>query len=72
MDSANHIISGEKAMSATKISQPIRFLVKAIQETAQFLLEAVISIFSPTDDNYPATGLQPFTGEPADEKPRHA
>lgn len=28
------------------------------------LAEAVLRIFSPSDDNYPATGVQPFSGEP--------
>lgn len=27
------------------------------------LAEAALSIFSPHDDDYPATGVQPFTGE---------
>lgn len=72
MNSVIRTISEEKVMSATKISQSIRFLLNAIQETAQYILEAVIPIFSPTDDRYPATGLQPFTGEPADEKTRRA
>ena len=28
------------------------------------LAEAVIEIFSPTHDDYPATGMQPFSGDP--------
>ncbi len=31
---------------------------------AQYILEAVIRIFAPTDDAYPMIGIQPFTGEP--------
>lgn len=30
----------------------------------KFLAEAALEIFSPNDDNYPATGMQPFSGEP--------
>lgn len=28
------------------------------------LAEAVLEIFSPNHDDYPATGMQPFSGEP--------
>lgn len=28
------------------------------------LAEAVLRIFSPSNDDYPATGVQPFSGEP--------
>ncbi|MGB3292267.1 MAG: Nif11-like leader peptide family natural product precursor [Phormidesmis sp.] len=28
------------------------------------LAEAALEIFSPHDDDYPATGVQPYTGEP--------
>ena len=31
---------------------------------AQFISEAFMRIFSPTDDAYPVTGFQPFTGIP--------
>ena len=30
----------------------------------QYLSEAVLEIFSPTRDNYPVTGVQPFEGRP--------
>lgn len=29
------------------------------------LAETVLRIFSPSDDDYPATGVQPFSGDPA-------
>lgn len=31
------------------------------------LVEAILELFSPNHDNYPATGVQPFSGE----APRH-
>lgn len=31
---------------------------------AQYIFEAVVRIFAPTDDAYPLIGIQPFTGEP--------
>ena len=30
----------------------------------QFILEAVVRLFSPSDDAYPLIGVQPFAGEP--------
>ncbi|HYW18546.1 MAG TPA: nicotinate phosphoribosyltransferase [Nodularia sp. (in: cyanobacteria)] len=30
----------------------------------QYISEAAMRIFSPTDDAYPMIGVQPFTGEP--------
>ncbi|EDX83174.1 conserved hypothetical protein [Synechococcus sp. PCC 7335] len=29
------------------------------------LAEAALQVFSPHDDNYPTTGVQPFSGEPS-------
>jgi len=34
------------------------------ERITQFISEAVARIFSPTDDEYPPTGVQPFEGEP--------
>lgn len=36
----------------------------------QFILEAVVRLFSPTDDAYPLTGVQPFSGEPLQKTKR--
>lgn len=33
----------------------------------QYISGAVVRIFSPTDDSYPTTGVQPFEGSPFDE-----
>lgn len=38
-----------------------------MQDTVQYLLNGVSRLFEPTDDNYPKTGVQPFSGEPGDE-----
>ncbi|NJL42199.1 MAG: isochorismate synthase [Leptolyngbyaceae cyanobacterium SM1_4_3] len=32
------------------------------------VITPITRIFSPTDDNYPSTGVQPFEGDPADKK----
>jgi len=56
--------------SSTKIRA---FLQKVFQIPVQFiryLWEAVSRLFSPSDDRYPATGVQPFEGEPAEDKKR--
>jgi hypothetical protein len=53
-----------------KVQRKIQHLFIAIQRVIQYIAKPVTRIFSPTDDQYPATGVQPFTGEPADKK-RH-
>ncbi|HIK45472.1 MAG TPA: hypothetical protein IGR64_11405 [Leptolyngbyaceae cyanobacterium M65_K2018_010] len=30
----------------------------------QYFVDPIARIFGPSDDNYPATGMQPFEGEP--------
>lgn len=39
-------------------------VVQSVQKTTQYLLEAVARWFAPDDDSYPATGMQPFSGDP--------
>lgn len=39
-----------------------------IAKITKYISEAAMRIFSPTDDAYPATGIQPFTGEPYDKR----
>jgi hypothetical protein len=38
-------------------------LLQFITNGARFLSEAVLKIFSPNRDHFPATGAQPFTGK---------
>jgi hypothetical protein len=38
------------------------------QQVIGYLSGAVSRIFGPTDDDYPATGVQPYEGDPADDK----
>ncbi|MCU0568848.1 MAG: hypothetical protein MUF49_19895 [Oculatellaceae cyanobacterium Prado106] len=40
------------------------------QKIVQDVAKAVIRIFSPSDDDYPKTGVQPYEGEPGDKKTR--
>ena len=37
---------------------------RTINSTIQYLSEAVVRIFGPSDDAYPVIGIQPFAGEP--------
>ncbi|MBD2725127.1 hypothetical protein H6G96_02005 [Nostoc sp. FACHB-892] len=34
----------------------------------QYISEAAMRIFGPTDDAYPVIGVQPFTGEPYNKR----
>jgi len=38
-------------------------LSKSLTNAMRFISEAAIRLFSPTDDNYPNTGVQPFEGK---------
>ncbi len=38
-------------------------IYKTFEEAARYITGAIARIFSPTDDAYPATGVQPFDGE---------
>ncbi|MGD1912922.1 MAG: hypothetical protein ACFB2X_19375 [Rivularia sp. (in: cyanobacteria)] len=39
------------------------FISKMLTNIVQYISEAVVRIFSPNDDAYPNSGVQPFTGE---------
>jgi hypothetical protein len=39
-------------------------IYRMIDSMTRYISEAVTRIFGPSDDAYPATGVQPFTGEP--------
>ncbi|MBV6624554.1 MAG: hypothetical protein KI793_16715 [Rivularia sp. (in: Bacteria)] len=39
------------------------FISKTLSNMAQYITEAVMRIFGPSDDAYPNSGVQPFTGE---------
>ncbi len=38
-------------------------LSKSLKNAMRFVSEAAIRLFSPSDDNYPNTGVQPFEGK---------
>jgi hypothetical protein len=39
-------------------------IYKLFNSITQYISEAVVRIFSPSDDAYPLIGVQPFSGEP--------
>ncbi|AFY75800.1 MAG: hypothetical protein IGR93_10030 [Hydrococcus sp. C42_A2020_068] len=41
-------------------------LLKDLQQVIQNIWLSILRIFSPRDDDYPETGVQPFEGEPYD------
>lgn len=43
---------------------------RMINSAVQFISEAATRLFSPSDDAYPAIGVQPFAGDPF--RQRHA
>ena len=54
-----------KSGKTREILQSIRSIP---QQVMNYISEAVSRIFSPRDDDYPATGVQPFEGDPPDKK----
>ncbi|MBF2051601.1 hypothetical protein HJG54_28935 [Leptolyngbya sp. NK1-12] len=38
------------------------------QQVIRYISSAVARVFSPNDDDYPKTGVQPFKGDPSDKK----
>ncbi len=41
---------------------------QSIQNAVQAILRGVSRIFEPSDDDYPESGVQPFEGEPYDDR----
>jgi hypothetical protein len=42
-------------------------VIKSLRDMLQYLSEGVSRIFSPSKDEYPEIGVQPFDGEPYSE-----
>uniref|UniRef100_B8HNN6 Nicotinate phosphoribosyltransferase n=1 Tax=Cyanothece sp. (strain PCC 7425 / ATCC 29141) TaxID=395961 RepID=B8HNN6_CYAP4 len=52
-------------MSTTlRIGQALQRFYQLILSTIDFVAAPVIRIFKPADRNYPATGVQPYEGDP--------
>jgi AMMECR1 domain-containing protein len=46
----------------------IMAISKMLADFTQFVSEAAMRIFTPTNDAYPNIGVQPFTGDPYKQK----
>ncbi len=56
-------------MSSTPRSQSFWQTLKATPNAIrQFMASAMSRLFGVNEDDYPATGVQPFEGDPADDK----
>ncbi len=56
-------------MSTTsKAKQIIKSIVEIPQRLINFTTNGISRIFSPSDDNYPKSGVQPYEGDSADNK----
>lgn len=43
-------------------------ILQQLQAKFQRVWEGVVRIFQPSDDDYPESGVQPYEGEPSEEK----
>ncbi|MHC5760464.1 MULTISPECIES: hypothetical protein [unclassified Nostoc] len=49
----------------------LKSIINGAMQVISYILGAVSRIFAPRDDNYPATGVQPFEGDIANNKDRY-
>ncbi|MBF2005109.1 hypothetical protein ACF3DV_30320 [Chlorogloeopsis fritschii PCC 9212] len=52
----------------TKQNGILQAILEFPQKIIRYVSSAAVRIFSPRDDNYPETGVQPFEGEPPKKK----
>lgn len=52
--------------TASKTRQIIQSIVEIPQKIINFTTNGVARIFSPSDDDYPKSGVQPYEGDPAE------
>ena len=45
-------------------------ITRRLEQILEYISDAVSKIFSPTHDDYPTIGVQPFKGEPFKDKAR--
>lgn len=53
---------------STKLQNAIRTITSIPQQVFRYVSDAIMRIFSPSDDNYPETGVQPYEGDPVDKE----
>ncbi len=47
-------------------------IFQGLQNIFQYLADGVAKLFKHSDDDYPENGVQPFEGEPYDEKEQNS
>ncbi len=52
--------------TASKAKRMIKSVVEIPQKFIKFTTNGISRIFSPSDDDYPKSGVQPYEGEPGD------
>jgi len=55
-----------------RVSVKVREMIRAVRRLFEDISKAAGRIFSPNDDNYPETGVQPFGGDIPDHRHRHS
>jgi hypothetical protein len=48
----------------------MKWLSHSFQTIVKYFVDGISRIFSPTDDNYPASGVQPYEGRRTKRRPR--
>ncbi|MGB3758390.1 MAG: hypothetical protein WBA07_18755 [Rivularia sp. (in: cyanobacteria)] len=54
--------------TASKARRMIKSIVEIPQKLINFTTNGVSRIFSPSDDDYPKSGVQPYEGDSADNR----
>jgi hypothetical protein len=54
--------------NSRKLQEIIQAITEVPQKVINYISDAVSRIFGPRDDDYPATGVQPFEGDPPKDK----
>jgi hypothetical protein len=52
--------------SNNKWVETFKSILEMPKNFVRYITSAAARIFSPSDDDYPATGVQPYEGEPKD------
>jgi hypothetical protein len=54
--------------TASKAKRMIKSVVEIPQKLIKFATNGISRIFSPSDDDYPKSGVQPYEGDSADNR----
>lgn len=50
--------------SNNKLKSSFKNVLEVPRKLVRYIITSTTRLFSPSDDDYPATGVQPFAGEP--------